>query len=304
MRGAVVAALLVVLGSTGCASDDVARADVRDQGTIAIGAYGFTENLVLAEIYGAVLEDAGYEVEIVPDIASRELMTPGLIQGHLDLVPEYQGTMLRFLTQGVAPASLDADETHDRLVAAFARRGVDVLAYAPGENKNEFAVTSETATEFNLERISDLAPVASELVLGGPPECPERPFCQLGLERIYGLRFGNFVALDSGGPYTMEALKGGEIDVGLVFTTEPSLAQHGLTLLEDDRALQPSENIVPVIRHEVTERIGPETTAALDRVTELLTDAELRSLNERAQSPDSQVSELAARWLEEQGVTS
>jgi osmoprotectant transport system substrate-binding protein len=61
------------------------------------------------------------------------------------------------------------------------------------------------------------------LILGGPPECPERPFCQIGLRDTYGLEFAEFRPLDVGGPLTVAALENGDIDVGLLLTSDPNI---------------------------------------------------------------------------------
>ena len=98
---------------------------------------------------------------------------------------------------------------------------------------------------------SAAATIASQLVLGGPPECPEREPCLLGLQSTYGLTFKEFKPLDVGGPLTVAALEGGSIDVGLLFTSDPSIASKGFVLLEDDKQLQTSDNIAPVVRDEV-----------------------------------------------------
>jgi osmoprotectant transport system substrate-binding protein len=76
--------------------------------------------------------------------------------------------------------------------------------------------------------LSDLAKACtSGLVLGGPPECPQRPFCQPGLEQTYGLKFASFKALDSGGPLTKTAIEKGTVSIGEVFSSDGSLAQNG-----------------------------------------------------------------------------
>src|SRR5262249_3449816 len=95
--------------------------------------------------------------------------------------------------------------------------------------------------------------IASTLVLGGPPERPERPFCLKGLEGTYGLTFKEFKPLDAGGPLTVEALKNGDIQVGLLFTSDPAIAANGFVLLQDDKGLQLADNLVPVVRKDIVD---------------------------------------------------
>ena len=74
--------------------------------------------------------------------------------------------------------------------------------------------------------LSDFAAKCSgkATVLGGPPECPQRPFCQPGLEKTYGITFGRFASLDAGGPQSKGALTSGTATIALVFSSDASLA--------------------------------------------------------------------------------
>ena len=61
---------------------------------------------------------------------------------------------------------------------------------------------------------------ASQMVLGGPPECEKRPFCAVGLQKVYGLNFKQVKPLDAGGPLTKGALDNGQVDIGLIFSSD------------------------------------------------------------------------------------
>ena len=158
-----------------------------------------------------------------------------------------------------------------------------------------------TARQFDLRTISDLRRVAPTMSFGGPPECPERALCLPGLERVYGVSFGSFLPLDVGGPLTAEAVERGTVDVGLLFTSDGSLAQHDLVLLKDDRRLQPAENIVPLVRRDAVGRFGQEMVDVLDRVSGELTTGDLRALNAQV-STGTAVEHAAARWIDGHGL--
>jgi len=125
----------------------------------------------------------------------------------------------------------------------------------------------------------------------------------LGLERVYGLPFRrHFVPLDSGGPLTLQALRSGGIDVALMFTTDPAIAAEHLVVLDDDRGLQPAENVTPVVRHAVLRAFGPALARAVDAVSTRLTTSELAALIRRV-TMTAQPARLVARaWLEDQGL--
>lgn len=296
----VVAALLFAsaCGSTGTGG----AATVADRSDrIVIGAFNFSESQALANLYADALERSGYRVQVLDEVASREVMEPALEQGQVDIVLEYLGTALTFLDPARAAEARSTGEAHDYLVEAFAQRGVSVLDHAPGQNRNELVVTAKFADLHSLEKISDLVAVAPELKFGGPPECPSRPLCLPGLERVYGLSFTTFVSLDSGGPATLAALTAGEVDVALLFTTNPNIETRGLVVLEDDLHLQPAENVVPVVRSAVAEAEGIQFQAVIDEVTAKLTDASLRRLNESVELEGASPQVAAADWLSEEG---
>jgi osmoprotectant transport system substrate-binding protein len=138
--------------------------------------------------------------------------------------------------------------------------------------------------------------LASTLILGGPPECPERPFCAVGLRETYGIEFKEFKPLDAGGPITVEAVKGGQVDVGLLFTSDPAIAVNGFVLLEDDKQLQLADNIIPVIRNDSLEA-NPKIADALNLIMSRLTQEELTSLNKAATVDAKPVPDVARDWI-------
>jgi osmoprotectant transport system substrate-binding protein len=85
-------------------------------------------------------------------------------------------------------------------------------------------VTTAFAKEHDVSTLSELAKACGNLTLGGPVECPDRPFCQPGLEKTYGMKFSEFVSLDAGGPLTKQALTAGDIALGMVFSSDAALA--------------------------------------------------------------------------------
>lgn len=139
--------------------------------------------------------------------------------------------------------------------------------------------------------------LASTFVLGGPPECPERPFCQQGLEKTYGLAFKDFKALDVGGPLTVVALENGDIQVGLLFTTDGNITAKGWVLLEDDKDLQPSDNITPVFNEAIATEYGAEVETLIDGVSAKITTEDLTELNQRVTVDKEDAADVAAAWV-------
>jgi osmoprotectant transport system substrate-binding protein len=289
------ALLAMALVAAACGSGDDSSGP--EGPTITVGSTNFGEQLILGDIYATVLEDAGYDVERSFNLGNREVVNPALKSGEIDMLAEYTGTLLTF--EG-GTSSPDSQETWENLVDVLDGVGLVALEYSPAQDKNGFVVTAETAAELGVSKVSDLARYNGELVLGGPPECPNREFCLIGLQDVYGLEFADFLPLDVGGALTVAALEGGEIDVGLLFTSDGVIAEKGFVLLEDDLDLQPAENIVPVITDAIADAYGDDLADIINEVSAAITTAELSELNRRfgaGEDPDA----LAVDWLEDNG---
>jgi osmoprotectant transport system substrate-binding protein len=270
---------------------------------IRIASFDFTESEILAQLYGQALRANGYPVRLLLDAGTRELIQPALANGLVDLVPEYSGSALSFLTLGANRGSPEVELTHQQLIEALAGTSSEALAAAPAQDANAIVVTEATAARYDLTTISDLIMSAPELVFGGPPECPQRQLCLLGLKHTYGLRFKRFVPLDTGGQLTLQALRSGGIDVALLFTTDPAIEAEHMVVLTDDAGLQPAENVTPLVRRAAVARFGPALADTVDAVSAALTTTELRSLIGRVSLDGLPVGKVAAAWLKGHGLT-
>ncbi len=198
------------------------------EGSLVIGAANFSENITVAEIYGDVLEDAGYDVE-VRTIGNRETYMPALQSGEVDIVPEYAATVTEYLNLQIngADAETVAQSDIDATVAALEPLADEVgLTFgeaSAAQDQNAFATTQGFVDAYGVSTLSELADVCGPIVLGGPAECPERAFCQIGLEEVYGIEIDSFLSLDAGGPLTKTAITEGEIALGLVFSSDGAL---------------------------------------------------------------------------------
>lgn len=208
----------------GLASSDP---DVGAGTSLTVGAANFSESITLAEIYAEVLRSAGFDAQ-AQTIGARETYLPALQSGELAAVPEYAATLATFLNGQVngpdadAVASSDVDETVAALTPLAEESGLVVGQASAAQDQNAFAVTAELAQEHDLTTLSDLAATCGDVILAGPPECPERPFCQIGLEETYGLTVGEFKSYDFA--LIGQAVRQGDATVGLVTSSDGSLA--------------------------------------------------------------------------------
>lgn len=197
-------------------------------GKVVVGAANFSENQIVANLYAISLNASGFQAS-VRTVGNREIYEPELEKGSLTVVPEYAGTLTEFLNKkanganAAAKASSDLQATVQALTQLGTGVGLTFGKPAAAADQNAFAVTTAFADKYGVKTLSDLGAKCAGLVLGGPPECPQRPFCQPGLTKTYGLSFASFRALDAGGPLTKNAIKQGQVAIGLVFSSDGSL---------------------------------------------------------------------------------
>ncbi len=269
------------------------------KGSLTVGVSGaFAESQVVAEMYAQVLENAGYTVSRELNLDSRDVGNAALQEGEIDLKPEYLAYELPTLDPE-ADTTGTPDEVAARLQETAEANGLTTYAYSPANSTNAFVVTSETAEELGVASMSDLAAVSGDLVLGGPPDCPKRDFCVKGLSDVYGIEFAEFRPLDFGGPQTVKALQAGAIDVGLLFSLDPTIYSEGWVILEDDQGLQPAGNFVPLVRQDAD---SDELRALLDPVTQSLTDENMLDLVGRIVIDEEDIAEVATSHLEDAGL--
>ena len=287
-------------GSTGGTASAVTRPEV------IVGSTNFYEQITLGELYAQILEANGYKVTRKFNLGNREIVYPALKSGQIDVLAEYLATLLRFVDKDgkIAKPTTDKKETAAGLQKALDADQLTVLDVADATDQNGFVVTKDTASSKNLKKISDLGPFAKDMILGGPPECPspQRPFCIPGLKSVYGLTFKDFKPLDAGGPLTVAALEGKQIDVGLLFTSDPSIVAKNFVLLEDDKHLQLADNIAPVVRNALLQKDDGTLKRLLSSISAKLSQAELNDMNKQVAVDKKDSKDVAAAWLKKQGL--
>lgn len=303
MRRTGLAAAVLALAFTvaACGSDEPSASDAdTSKGKIVVGAFNFPESEIMANIYADLLEDAGYEAT-VKSLGAREIVEPALEKGEIDVVPEYLGTFTEFLNTKIngkdakPVASGDVEETLAAAQKLAKERGLVVLEPAAAQDQNAFAVTRDFSESNSITKLSQLSAFTGPLVLGGPPECPKRPFCQPGLEKTYGITFTGFKAYQKF-PLIKEALKDGDIQLGLVFSSDAGNAVNNLVVLEDDKGLQTVDNLTPVVR---ASSASEALESALARINEELTTEVLIGLNNKVENERQTPSNVAKEWLQQ-----
>jgi osmoprotectant transport system substrate-binding protein len=266
------------------------------KGNITVASFDFTESLTIANLYAQALQDAGYKITLKRNLGAREIVEPAIEKGEIDLYPGYAATDLEFVNKGKGEATPDAQATAAKLRTYLEPKGVKVLEPAPAVDQNTFVVTGATATRYNLKKLSDLVPsVAGQLILGGPPECPSRPFCAKGLKDKYGIVFKDFKPyVGAGGPLVKAALERGDVQIALLFSSDGAIKAKGWVPLEDDKHLQNADNVVPIIRAAVAKA---DVVTLLNKISAKLTTDELVGLNKQTDIDKQDPDVVAKNWL-------
>ena len=265
------------------------------KGSVTIAGFNFTEGSVLAELYGQALEHDGYSVQYKLNLGNREVVSKAIESGSIDAYIGYAATDLEFYNKGEGEASGNVTATTAKLNSHLGPLKLAALNPSAAVDQNAFAMTKANAQKFNATKLSDLASVGNQIVLGGPPECANRPFCEPGLEQTYGIHFKDFKSLDPDGPLTRAALANGSIQLGLVFSSDGDLNSLGLVVLKDDKHLESADNVVPIIRSSVA---SAEVKKIMNAVSAGLTTNDLIDMNNQAGPQHQDADAVAAAYLQ------
>jgi len=293
LTGAV--AVLSAAALAGCSSGNPldGGSDTGGSETITVGSAAFSENEILADIYGQALAANGFTVDYRLNIGQREAYIPAIKSGEIDLIPEYTGNLLTFLNP-------DAEETTPSDVLTALKSALpdelEVLEPSKAEDKDSLNVTAEFAAEHDLVSIADLKGIGP-FTVGANPEFQTRSYGIPGMERVYGITDAGFKAInDSGGPATLKALLDGTIQVADIYSTTPSILANKLVTLEDPKGMIAAQQVVPLIS---SAKASDAVQAVLDKVSAALTTSDLIQLNTRVSGDEKADPATAAEdWLE------
>jgi osmoprotectant transport system substrate-binding protein len=291
--------------SSSSSSTSSASAGASGDKTLTVGGASFTEMEIMQQLYGQLLQKAGYTVQYKA-VTNREVYEPALEKGQIDVVPEYLATMADFMNgkqNGKNAASIssgDAQATLAKLKPLLAKAGLTAFAVSPAQDANAFAVTKKFADANHLTTLSDLGKLNKPIRLAAPTECPIRPFCQPGLEKTYGLKITDLLPLGFGTPQAKQAVVSGKADMVETGTTDATLPSLGLVLLQDDKHLQNAENLVPVVNTAAANK--PDIQQTLDKLSQALTTQDLTQLNAKVDAQRQKPETVAKAYLTSKGL--
>ena len=269
--------------------------------TLKVGSKNFTEQFVVAELYAAALEAAGFKVERKINLGATLVAHEALRTGAIDLYPEYTGTGLGAVIKAQGPTESDPEKAY-QTVKAFYEKEFKLTWLKPSGVNNGYAmvVRPETAQSMNLKTLSDLAKVAGKMKIGAGPEFGDRRDGLKGMKEVYGIEFGEFrqfAALR----LRYEALLQKQIDIANGFATDWQIAAEKFTALKDDKNLFPPYYLAPVVRLD-TVAGNAKAVEALLKVGSLLDNPTMQELNRQVEVDKKEPRAVAAAFLKAKGV--
>jgi osmoprotectant transport system substrate-binding protein len=266
-------------------------------GTVVVGSANFPENELLAEIYAQALQAKGVKVSTKLNIGAREVYYPQIEKGAIDIIPEYNGTLLSVEVNKNSTAQTTAEV--DAALKSGLPSSLVILNPASAQDSDSVTVTQATAQKDHLKTIADLAPYASKMVFGGPPEFETRSDGIPGLKKNYGLTFKGFDSLDESGPITLAALTSGKVQAADVFTTTPQIVSDHLVSLTDPKFNFAAQNVIPLVYKPA---LTPTITSVLNAISAKLTTQALLQMDTEVITDKQNYSTVAEGFLHAEGL--
>jgi osmoprotectant transport system substrate-binding protein len=267
--------------------------------TIKIGSKNFTEQFIVAELYAAALENAGFKVERKINLGGTLVAHEALKSGAIDLYPEYTGTGFNAVMKATTTET-DPEKVR-QIVKAFYEKEFNLTWLKPSGINNGYAIVvrPETAKEYNLKTLTDLGKVANKLSLGAGTEFVDRRDGVAGLKEVYGAEFREFKQF-AALRLRYEALAQKQVDIANGFSTDWQIAAEKFVALDDDKGLFPPYFLAPVVRPDIA--ANAKIVEALEKVGAKLDNATMQELNRQVEVDKKEPRTVAAAFLKAKGL--
>ncbi|GHE22798.1 glycine/betaine ABC transporter substrate-binding protein [Halomonas urumqiensis] len=265
---------------------------------ITVGGKNFTEQQILATMTSQYLDGLGYDVDTRAGMGST-VLRQAQENGQVDLYWEYTGTSL--INYNDVTERLSPEDTYARVKELDAEKGLVWLEPSAANNTYALAMRADDAEERGIMTLSDLAQAINDeesLAIGLNAEFYAREDGWRPLMEAYEFRVGrgDVSRMDSGLVY--QALRDGDVDVGLVFATDGRIPAFDFHVLEDDRDFFPAYALTPVVREETLEE-NPDLAEQMNTLSALLDDQTMADLNAQVDVERDSIEDVAQQFLEE-----
>lgn len=275
--------------------------------TVFISSKNFTEEYIIGQMYGLALQNAGIPVDFSKmNLGATNIAQAAIVKGDISLYPEYTGTSLGVVLGVDLTSSPDwhsADKVYARVKADYESMfKLTVLTPAPMNDTQAIAMPMDKATANNIKSLSDLAAKAPNLTLISTAEFDNRVDGLPGLQKAYGgFQFKKVVDVDNSIKY--DALKQGQGDAVIAYSTEGAIAANNLLVLTDDKNFYPPYPVAPIVRDDIIAAY-PNIPTLLNAVDAKITNAEISKLNAAVDISKKDYKVVAHDWMVAQGLLS
>lgn len=290
---------VALLAFSGCGAKQTQQTETNSE-PLRVGCKSMPEQMILQEILSQLIEaKTDITVERIDPIAGGSSnLQVAMESGELDLYPEYTGT--GWLTVLKLEETDNADymftELNKRYNEQYDMSWVSLYGF---ENTYTLAVRAETAQQYHLEKISDLAAVSDQLVFGANFDYFER---EDGYDKVcatYDLHFKDTAEVDMGLKY--QTLNEKKCDVINAYTTDSQIAEYGLVTLADDKKLFTDYRCSTVVRNDALQNY-PQLQEVLELMDGLISNEEMIQMNYDLNTNHRLESDIAREFLQAKGL--
>jgi osmoprotectant transport system substrate-binding protein len=306
------AAVSAVLLLAGCGSSSSSSSTAGDTGSppvssgggvVRISGQNFTEAEIVADMYVGVLAKAGYQPK-VKLVGTRDVYMATFPKS-IDVVPEYVGGIVDFLLlkddpKAKIPTESDPQQVIDAAKSQLDSAKITLLNPSNATDTNAFFVTKKYSEDNNVTKLSDLQ--GKSVVLAAAPDCEGRLDCAGGMEDQYGITITKVLPLGYASQQTYDSVQKDESQLGETSTTDGTLDSLGFVLLQDDKAIQPAQNLVPAISSSFL-AAHPDVAAPLNALMAALTTEKLTELNAKVAVDREKPQDVADQFLSDAGLS-
>lgn len=262
--------------------------------TINVGSKKFTESVILGEIVTRIAASENIAVVHKAELGGTSILYNSLLNGEIDIYPDYSGTILFEILQSGNFSSFSEAQNY------LLNKGIITIGPLGFNNTYALGMLKSTAQKYNINKISDLTS-HPEITFGFTNEFMDRADGWPALQRTYRLPQNNVQGLDHDLAY--KALETGSIQVMDLYSTDAEIKYYDLKVLEDDLNHFPEYYTYFLIRSELPEKY-PAFVENLKGLVNKISEDEMVVMNAAAKLDKIPAPQIAARFIKEKlGLT-
>lgn len=268
---------------------------------LIVGTQTYSETKTIGYMYKELIEaNTDLSVEVKTDMATDTLVLEAMMNDELQIATTYTGTALSsfFTMENPRDPKATMKQTQDDFSDEYNIKVFDTLGFA---NTYALAVTQDYAKEHNLDKVSDLEPIADQVKFGSDTSWLERKGDDgyKAFTELYGFEFNKPSPMSPNLVY--DALKKGDNNVALAYSTDARIDTYKLKTLEDDKQFFPPYDAASFVKQETLDDY-PEIEKIFEDLVGKIDLDTIRQLNKKVDTDGEDPHDVAVEYLKEQGM--